>query len=356
MSVDTAPTDADPATEPGVDHGLISRVRSFVTVLVAIGVALVLGGFILWAAGGNPFEAYWDIITGTFGSSSTIGLMLTDVVPLLIIGLGLAIAFRSKVWNIGAEGQYVVGAAAGGAVGILVPIDVGIVLIPIALVAGAAAGGIWGWVVGKLKALWAVNEVISSLLMNYVAIFAMAYLVRQPLRDPDGFLPQSDAVNPVSRLPDLSFLKVHSGLLIALALVPLVAYLVRRTPFGFRSQMLGFNPDATSAAGVDTGRLIIRIMVLSGGLAGLAGVVQILGVEGRLTNNIATGFGFTAIIVALLGRMRPVGVMFATFFIAILTVGGDIVQRSQQVPRATVFVLQALFVIVLVVADRLVRK
>ncbi len=150
--------------------------------------------------------------------------------------------------------------------------------------------------------------------------------------------------------------RVHIGLLIALALVPIAAYLIRRTPFGFHTLMFGLNSEATAAAGVKTGRLVTRVMIISGGLAGLAGVIQVMGIETRLTNNLAAGFGFTAIIVALMGRLRPLGVVLAAVLIGTLTLGGDVIQRTQEVPRILMAVIQALFVLVLLVADKLGRR
>ena len=332
-----------------------ARLRSGARLSAAIVVGLILGGIVLALAGGNPLEAYSDIVTETFSSRATVGLLLGEAVPLLTIGLGLAFAFRARLWNIGAEGQFLMGAAGGGAFVLLLPIESSVILVPGALIAGTVSGAMWGWIVGKLRTLWNVNEVISSLLLNYVAIFGMAYLIRQPLRDRAYFLPQSESIPGAGRLPDIPFLSTHAGVVIAALLVPVLIYVMRRTPFGFRSQMLGLNPDATRAAGVDTDRLVVKVMLLSGGLAGLAGVVQVVGIEFRLTNNLGSGVGFTAIIVALLGRMRPLGVLFASIFIATLAIGGDVVQRTQQIPRSAVFVLQALFVIVVIVADRWAR-
>ncbi len=346
-----------PAPPPAVrSRRWKDRIGSPVNVVGAAAVALVLGAGVIAVAGGNPITAYADIVTGTFGSRSTITLMLGEVTPLLLIGLGLAIAFQGRVWNIGAEGQYLVGAVVGGAFAILSPVQASVVLIPAALLVGTAAGAAWGWIVGKFQAVWGVNEVISSLLLNYVAIFGVAYLVRQPLRDPDYYLPQSKLIPSAARLPDLPFLDVHAGLLIGLIFVPVVIYAMGRTPFGFKVRVLGMNRDAARAAGIDTNRLIVKVMMISGGFAGLAGIAQVLGVESRLNNNLDAGYGFTAIITALLGRMRPLGIVLSSVFIATITVGGDIVQRSQQVPRAAVFVLQALFVIVLLVADKLARR
>jgi simple sugar transport system permease protein len=332
------------------------RLRPLAMTLGAAVAALVTGGLILWAARANPIVAYVDMIKGVIDSKISVALVLYDVVPLLTIGLGLALAFRARVWNIGAEGQFLMGALAGGAVGINFPVDVGPIIWPVTLLAGAAAGALWGWIVGMLRARWNVNEVITSLLLVYVASFFLAYAVRQPLRDPESFLPQSAALPRSARLAALPWIDVHFGIVIALLLVPVVAYLMYRTPFGFRTQMLGLNPEATRAAGGDPSGLIVKVMMLSGGLAGLAGIMQVMGSEIRLTNNLSPGFGFTAIIVALLGRMKPVGVALAAIFIAVLSVGGDALQRSQELPRAVVAVIQALFVIFLLIGERLGRR
>jgi ABC-type uncharacterized transport system permease subunit len=329
-----------------------SRVRQIVLTALAIFLALFCGALLIWAAGGNPFVAYADMVKGVFTSPAALSLVMGDVVPLLTIGLGLMIAFRAKIWNIGAEGQFLLGALFGGAFAIYSPIEAPIFIIPMTLLVGTLAGAAWGWIVGILRARWGVNEVITSLLMVYVAGFIVVYAIRQPMRDPEYFLPQSAALPKTGRLGDIPWLDVHAGLVIALALVPLTAYLINRTSFGIRSLMFGYNPDGTRAAGVNTSKLTVRIMLLSGGLAGLAGIMQVMGAETRITNNISPGFGFTAIIVALLGRLRPLGVFLAAVLIGVLNVGGDALQRSQGLPRAVVVVIQALFVIFLLIAER----
>ena len=332
------------------------RGAHLLTSLGAVLLGLLVGAAILAVAGANPIRAYGAMVEGAIGSRFAVSQVLVQAVPLLIIGLGLAFAFRGRVWNIGAEGQFHLGALAGGAVAIAAPIPVAAVQLPLAMLLGAASGGAWAWVVGTLRARWRVNEVISSLLLNYVAIYWYSYFIRKPLRDPEGFLPQSRAIPASAQLPSLPGLDVHAGLLIALALVPLVAYTMHRTPFGFRAAALGLNADAAEAAGIHAGRTIVRLMVISGAMAGLAGVIQILGVQLRLQYGISPGFGFTAIIVALLGRTQPVGVLLAAMLIAGLSVGGAAVQFTQGIPIAAVFTMQASFVLFLVVADRVVRR
>jgi simple sugar transport system permease protein len=333
-----------------------ARVRAIGTSVGAVLAALISGGILLAIAGANPFTAYADVITGAFGSRFDFSLVLTEVIPLLIIGLGLSVAFRARVWNIGAEGQFLMGALAGGWFAIAVPITNPVIMVSLACLVATAAGAAFGWIVGRLRAKWGVNEVISSLLFNYVAIFTLNYMVRKPLRDPVGFQPVSESLPSFARLPDIPGFDVHIGLLIGLTLVPVVAYVIRRTPFGFQTLMMGLNRDASDAAGVNTSRLVVRVMMISGGLAGLAGVIQVMGIESRLTNNISPGYGFTAIIVALMGRLRPLGVLLAALLIGTLTLGGDIIQRTQQVPRVLMLVVQALFVLFLLVADKVGRR
>ena len=330
---------ADPPGQPDresvearVATGWSARLGSLGLSASAVAAAFVLGGILLALAGADPFQAYADMLSGTFGSRFNVSLVLVETAPLLLIGLGLAVAFRARVWNIGAEGQLLMGALAGGAFALYVPIGTRAVMIPAACVAGALAGGAWGWVVGFLRARWSVNEVISSLLLNYVALRILEYTIRKPLRDPVGFQPVSETLPDPARLPDIPGLRTHIGLLIGLGLIPVVAYLMRRTPFGFHTRMMGLNRDATEAAGVRTGRLITAVMVVSGAFAGLAGILQVMGPESRLTGNISPGFGFTAIIVALVARTRPIGVLLGAVLIGALTLGGDVIQRTPASP------------------------
>jgi general nucleoside transport system permease protein len=333
------------------------RARSLGAALLAVLIALLVGAAILLWAGASPVAAYRDMVRGAIGSRFAISQLLVVLVPLLIIGLGLAVAFRGRIWNIGAEGQFHLGALAGGALAIVFPFAAPLLVIPVALLIGAAAGAAWGWIAGELRSRWGVNEIITSLLLNYVAIYWYGYFIRKPLRDPSGFLPQSREIPTAAQLPNLPGFQIHVGLIIAVGLVAILAYVMARTPFGFRVTAMGLNPDAAAgAAGVDTRRSIVRLMLISGGLAGLAGIVQILGVQLRLQVGISPGFGFTAIIVALLGRMRPVGVLLAALLIAGLSVGGQAMQFTQGVPIAAVHTIQALFVLFLLVADKLVRR
>ena len=355
MTLDTTLPETAP---PAASVPSRKRWHSTESVVLAVVAGLAAGAVLLLAVGANPLTAYKDMVAGTLGTRSDIGLVLVEVAPLLLIGLGLAIAFRAKVWNIGAEGQFVMGALIGGWFAIEVPIGSPVLMVAFTWIIAAAAGGLWGAAVGWLKAQWNVNEVISSLLLNYAAVFTLNYAVRKPLRAPNGFQPVSATLPDAARLPDVpGGVPVHIGLLAGLVLVPVAMYVLARTPFGFRVRMMGFNVEAAEAAGVAPRPMYLKIMTLSGAFAGLAGVIQVMGPETRLTNNItAAGFGFTAIVVALIGRNHPVGVLAAAVFLGMLTLGGDVIQRTQDVPRTMTLVLQAMFVLFLLVAEKARRR
>jgi general nucleoside transport system permease protein len=311
-------------------------------------------------AGGNPFSAYRALISGAFGNELDIGEVLAQATPLIIIGVGLAVAFRGRVWNIGAEGQLFVGALTGGAVAIELPVKSGALLIAAALLAGIIAGAVWGLVVGALRARWRVNEVITSLLLNYIAILLFQWAARRPLRDPAATNGIDGAAVPhAALLPNLPGLDVNIGVLFALVLVPIVAYFMTRTPFGFRVQMLGLNSEAAETAGVPGGRMAIRLMLISGGLAGLAGIVQVLGVSDRLDPNLSNptfGTGYVAIVVALIGRRNAFGVLLAGLLIATLQAGGQAMSVTESLPYSIVLAIQGLFVVFLLIADQLARR
>jgi ABC-type uncharacterized transport system permease subunit len=331
------------------------RLRAGVSSFGAVLLSLVVGGLLMVIAGGEPVAAYGALLDGAFGSPYAVGQVLILAVPLLIMGLGLALAFRGRVYNIGAEGQLFMGALAAGVVAIFLPVAFDPLLILAATLAGVAAGAAWGGIVGVLRARWGVNEVITSLLLNFVAILIFTYCVRRPLRAPGSPDLQGRAIDPNAALPILPDLAVHVGVFAAIALVPVAAYLMTRTPFGMRIRMMGFNAEAARTAGVNSRRMIVGLMLISGGLAGLAGVLQTLGVAERLDLGISQGYGFTAIVVALLGRLNAVGVLLAALFIAVLQSGGQAMSVTEGLPYAIVLAIPGVFVVFLLIADRLAR-
>lgn len=318
-------------------------------------VAFLIGGALVLIAGGSPAGSLRAMFDGAIGSDFAIGQLLVQAVPLLIIGLGLAVAFRGRVYNIGAEGQLFMGALAGGTL-LLTVGSGGYLMVALAMVVATLGGALWGAIVGVLRARWAVNEVISSLLLTYIALFAFAWAIRRPLADPlSGNNLGSRPIPESALLPTLPDLFVHYGLFIGLALVPVVGYLMTRTPFGFRVRAMGLNPAAAEVAGVRTGRLVVSLMLISGGLAGLAGIVQVVGISGRLDAGISQSYGFTAIVVALLGRLRAFGVLLAALFVAFLNVGGQAMSVEEGLPYSMVLAIQGVFVLLVLIADRFGR-
>jgi simple sugar transport system permease protein len=331
------------------------RLRALWVSLAGLVFALLAGAVFVLIAGGKPLPAFRSMFSGSLGSAFAIGELMTTLTPLLIIGLGLAVAFRGRVYNIGAEGQLFVGALAGGALLVEVHATAPL-MIALALVAGIVGGALWASIVGFFRARWGVNEVIFSLLMNYVAIFGFNYVIRKPLGDPAaGNSLASRTIPDAVRLPNLPDLFTHVGIFIALALVPVFAYLMRWTPFGHRVRMMGLNAEAAGVAGVNTRRLIVVLMLISGGLAGLAGIIQVIGVEGRMDAGISAGYGFTAIVVALLGRLDAFGVLLAAILIAFLDVGGQAMSIDNGLPYSIVLAIQGVFVLFVVAADRFAR-
>jgi general nucleoside transport system permease protein len=331
------------------------RLRAGLASFGAVLLSLVVGGVLVVIAGGDPISAYSSLLDGAFGSPYGVGQVLVLAVPLLIIGLGLAVAFRGRVYNIGAEGQLFMGALAAGVVAIFLPVDFGLLLILASGVAGVAAGAAWGGIVGVLRARWGVNEVITSLLLNFVAILIFTWFVRRPLRAPGSPDLQGRAIDSHAELPLLPDVNVHVAVFLALLLVPIAAYLMGRTPFGMRVRMMGFNAEAARTAGVSSRRMIVGLMLISGGLAGLAGAIQTLGVAERLDLGISQGYGFTAIVVALLGRLNAFGVLLAALFIAVLQSGGQAMSVTEGLPYAIVLAIPGVFVVFLLIADRLAR-
>jgi simple sugar transport system permease protein len=266
--------------------------------------------------------------------------------PLLLVGLGVALSFRCGIWNIGGEGQLHTGALAATALvtRVLGP-DAGRVSLPLALLAGTAAGAGWAGLAALLRVRRGVSEVLSTILLNFIAALLVAWAVHGPLQEGSGAYPQSDAFPDAARLAILPGLtRAHVGLLIAAAL-PLVLWgVLFRTAAGLRLRAVGLSPDAARYAGVSPERETVRVLLLSGALAGLAGALEVTGVTGRLFENLATGYGFTAIAVALLARLHPLGVIPSAIVFAGLASGSGAMQREAGVPSVAVQVIEALVI------------
>lgn len=323
------------------------------TPLLAIAAALALAGILIAAAGAPVLEAYWRILVGAFGSRLSITETLTRATPLMFTGLAAAVAFRARVWNIGGEGQFYVGAIAAAAVGSqLLAGAPGYLSIPLLLITGALAGMILLIVPLWLRLRFSVDEVVTSLLLNFVAVLVVSMLIDGPLKDPLAFgWPQSQAVPDAAMLPKLMLRsRLHWGFGIALVLAFVVHFVQSRTVFGLKSRAAGLSPEGAVFAGVPRARTLLLVACLSGGLAGLAGAVEVMGVKGYVTTDLSPGFGYSGIVVAMLAGLHPLGVVLAALFTATMFVGADGMSRALKIPSYIADVTVALSLITMLVA------
>jgi simple sugar transport system permease protein len=322
---------------------------------------------------GDTFAALWNAVSGAYvamfrgaiynynahdfaNGISPITDTLAFATPITLAGLGLAVAFRSGLFNIGANGQIIFGAMLSGWVAIYVHAPI-YVLFPLAVLAGLIGGAIWGGLVGLLKATTGANEVIVTIMFNYIAVYLLGYLLKTPvLKAPESINPVSLPVQNDAKFPLLfgSDYRLHAGFFVMLAAVAFVWWLLNRSTIGYQFRALGHNPDAAKVAGINIGMTYILVMAISGALSGLAGASQILGTERVLTTGVAASYGIDAITVALLGRSKPLGVLAAGILFGALRAGAVTMQANQNVPSEIVLVVQSLIVL-FIAAPPLVR-
>lgn len=329
-----------------------SRMASFLVPVLSFVLALLFGALLLALVGANPLTTYRAMLEGAFGTPRlwangqfyNLTETLVKATPLMLTGLGVAIAFRMLFWNIGAEGQLVMGGFAAGAVALwlpgLLPFIPGWAYIPLMIVAGVLGGAIWGLIPAMLKAYLKVNEIITTLMLNYIAILWVQHLYYGPWKDPMGFgFPGTAQFPEYARLPRIIG-RVHWGLIFALVAAFLLWLVLYRTRWGYEIRLIGENLAAARYAGINITWNIVLVMLVSGGLAGLAGMVEVAGISYRLQQGLAVGYGFTAIIVAWLGKLNPWAVLLVAFLLAALLVGGDQLQISMGLPASIALVLQ----------------
>lgn len=323
------------------------------TPLIAVAVALTISGGLIALAGAPVFEAYGRIFIGAFGSRLAATETLTRAVPLILTGLAAAVAFRARLWNIGAEGQFYMGAIAVAAVsaGPLAGVPA-IVQIPVLFIVGAVAGMVLLLVPLWLRLRFAVDEVVTTLLLNFVAILFVSMLIDGVLKDPMGFgWPQSVPVDDNATLPALvARSRLHIGLIVALVLAFVIHFVQGRTVFGMQSRAAGLNPSGAVFAGVPLGRTLVKVAMISGGLAGLAGACEVMGVMGYVTTSLSPGYGYSGIVVAMLANLHPLGVVLAAVFAAAMFVGADAMSRALSVPSYIADVTVALSLLSMLVA------
>ncbi|RAU99222.1 ABC transporter permease [Paenibacillus sp. YN15] len=323
--------------------------------VVSIILALAACAVFIAANGMNPLTVYAKMFSGAFGSSYGFTETLVKAIPLLLCGLGIAVAYRISVWNIGAEGQFVAGAMAATAVTIYMPGVAGYVAIPVMVIASIVAGGVWGLLTALPKVYFQVNELITSLMLNYVALLAMDYVVFGPWKDPKGFnFPGSPVFTDAQSLPVLGTTRLHFGLVFGLIAVLVYFLMVKYTKWGYELRLIGANPNAAKYAGIHIKRHILIVMLISGGLAGLAGMSEVSGVTHKLMQGISPGYGYTAIIVAWLAKLNPLGIVVSSVLFGALIVGGYSVQTIG-LPSSISDMLQGAILFFLIAGDMLVR-
>ena len=323
------------------------------TPMIAIVAALAIAGVLIALAGAPVLEAYWGIVKGAFGSRLSATETLTRATPLILTGLAAAVAFRARLWNIGAEGQLYLGAITVAAVSSQLVGDWPPALqIPVLLLLGAVAGMLLLLVPLWLRLRFSVDEVVTTLLLNFVAVLFVSMLIDTVLKDPMAFgWPQSQPVAEAGMLPQLlARSRLNLGLVIALVLAVMLAFVQSRTVFGMQSRAAGLNPQAATFAGVPLGRTLVAVACLSGGLAGLAGAVEVMGVTGYVTTDLSPGYGYSGIVVAMLANLNPLGVVLASLFTATMFVGADGMSRSMGIPSYIADVIVALSLLTMLIA------
>jgi general nucleoside transport system permease protein len=330
--------------------------------LSALFLALLIGGILFIITKANPIKAYSVLFVGPLSSKFGITETLVRAAPLMLVGLGIAISFRSGILNIGGEGQIMVGAITGSAVALALPGLPRFILIPIVLMASFISGGIWGGIAGWMKAHLSVNEILSTIMLNYIATQLYLFLIRGPLIDPQE-LAYGTGVPQTARLPETAWLtrfipstRLHTGIIFAFIMAILVYILLWRTTFGFRMRAVGAEQSSARYAGIKVELYLVLAMLLSGAFAGMAGAVEVLGVHRRAIESISAGYGFSGIVVALFGRLHPLGIIPASFLFGILIIGADMMQRAVDVPAAIILAIQGLIILAVVSSNVLLNN
>ena len=312
--------------------------------LVAIALTLLVSSVMFWVLGTDPIEALQVFFIQPVSSLYGVSELLLKATPLILIGIGLSFGFRAGIWNIGAEGQLVMGGVAAGAVALaLSEVNSSWILVLMAL-AGVFGGMAWGALPALLRTRFNTNEILTSLMLTYVAGLFLSLMVHGPLKDPDGFnFPESALFHDAALLPVLFDQgRAHIGFILALILAPVASYLFARHLLGFQLRLQGQAPKAARFAGFSESRMVWTAFLLGGGLAGLAGMMEVSGSVGQLVPVISPGYGFTAIIVAFLGRLHPVGIVPAGLLMALSYMGGEAAQISLSLPNAVTGVFQGM--------------
>jgi general nucleoside transport system permease protein len=350
-------------SSPGRSIDIISLIKSVLVPILAVFTAVIVGGLVIAWAGGNPFAAFRGLAQGAFGSPKALSETAVWATPYIFASLGVAIGFKAGLFNIGVEGQLSLGAVVAALIGYGLPKLVGgsipnYIHLPLAILGGMLAGGLWAAIPGWLKARFGSHEVINTIMMNYIALNLTSYLLNGPMKDPNP-------INVVARTPQIAVsariaqifsggLRVHWGFVIALLLAVVVWWLLWKTTLGYEIRTAGTNPQAAKYAGMNVQRTIILSMFMSGMLAGLAGAIEVTGLNYRHELGFSTGYGFDAIAISLLAKNNPIGIILASILFGAMRNGATRMQFLTQIPTDVISVIQGL-ILFFVSADQIIR-
>ena len=322
----------------------VSRRATILVPIVSFAVSLLLGAILLALSGANPFVTYGAMLGGAFGSTYGWTEVLVKSIPLMLTGLGVALAFRMRFWNIGAEGQLTLGAVAAAGVALFWSQHLpSWTILPLAILAGCVAGALWAGIPAVLKAVLKVDETLTTLMLNYVAILYYEHLYYVTWRAP-GYNSGTDRFPEYAWLPRIAG-RAHVGIFFALILAVALWWLFKHTRWGFELKIIGANPTAARYLGISIARNIVLTLLISGALSGLAGAAEVLGIARRLQQGVAVGYGYTAIIIAWMAQLNPLGVIVVAIMMAGLLVGGDQIQMRMRLPASVGVVLQGMLLI-----------
>jgi len=334
-----------------------SRLMVYISPIIAVFLTILAAMIMFKFLDVDPIQAIKTFFIEPISSLEGLAELCIKATPLILIGVGLSFGFQADIWNIGAEGQLTIGALAGGGLAIAFYNTESVLLLPAMLLAGILGGMAWGAIPAWLKSKFNTNEILSSLMMTYVGLLVLGYLIHGPWKDPEGQnFPESRLFHDAAVLPILlEETRLNIGSLIALLVVVAALVITTRHVIGFQIKVLGMAPLAANFAGYKEKKLIWLTFMLSGGCAGLAGIIEVSGAIGQIVPTISPGYGFTAIIVAFLGRLHPIGIVFAGLLMALTYLGGDSAQITMNLPNAVTGVFQGMLLFFLLASDVLIK-
>ncbi|MCP1312433.1 ABC transporter permease [Paenibacillus tyrfis] len=318
-------------------------------IIVAALIAIIIGFIIILIVSNEPAAAIESFLLGPLSNGFNFGTIINKAIPLIFTGLALSVVFQAKVFSMGAEGQLYIGAFVGTLVALYVPGIPPVLHIPLILLSAILAGAAFAFIPGLLKAYLNADEIVTTLMLNFVAILTTSYFVNNVFKDPGsgGFAKMLNINTELRMVRLFHSLPIHGGIVVALLAVVVIYLLIYKTGFGYELRIVGKNKDFAHYGGVSTKRVVVISVMLSGALAGLGGIIEVLGVHGTFRDNFSAGLGFDGIIIALLARNHPVGVLFASLFYAYLQVGAQTMQAGSDVPRELAIIVQVLLVILI---------